>query len=222
VRLAILHANPDFRAGLRSLLACEPDLLVVAEWETFDQAVDAVHNVPCDVLLVYTRIEEQGLLSIGCLSSEVAVVVVAENQHDDRAMAAVRAGARSVVHSHLAVDRLVGAIRAVMMGHVSIPPALQAQLVSELRQMSSLPLTSRERDVTRLVAAGLRNGEIALRLSISEQTVKKHLSNIFQKLELRDRVELAGYAMRSALTDAPSGWGRAAVEARKHAGRNGA
>jgi DNA-binding NarL/FixJ family response regulator len=214
VRLAIVHENRDFREGLRSLLASEMDLSVVAELSSVDEAVKALGTLLCDIVLVYARLDQHALAAIGPLSNRMAIIIIADVQDDEVAMAAVRAGARSVVLNHLAVDGLVGAIRAVMQGHVSMPPALQAQLVAELRQMSSTPLTSRERDVTRLVAAGLRNVEIALRLAISEQTVKKHLSNIFQKLELRDRVELARYAMRSTLAGAIEGWGASVAEVR--------
>jgi DNA-binding CsgD family transcriptional regulator len=126
------------------------------------------------------------------------------------AMPAVRGGVRGVVLNQLAVDGLVEAIRTVAMGYVWIPPALQAEVVANLRHTPAPnPLTLRERDVTRLVATGLRNGEIAGKLSISEQTVKKHLNNIFQKLELRDRVELARYALRTALVAQGDGWGAA-------------
>lgn len=219
VRLGIVHADRSFRAGVRALLASEAGLSVVAELESLDGVVEVLRDIPCNVLLVYSPLDEQRLATISRLSNQVAIVVVANNQDEQAAMAAVRAGVRSVVLNHLAVDGLVGAIRAVTLGHVSMPPALQAQLVAELRQMSSTPLTSRERDVTRLVAAGMRNAEIARRLAISEQTVKKHLNNIFQKLDLRDRVELARFAMRSTLTGATDGWGVSAAEVREMVAR---
>jgi DNA-binding NarL/FixJ family response regulator len=76
---------------------------------------------------------------------------------------------------------------------------LQTRMTDDLRGATRISLTSRERDIVRLVAQGLRNGEVAKKLFISEETVKTHLNNIFRKLDLRDRVELTLYAVRVGL-----------------------
>ena len=206
VRLAIAHGDRDFRDGLRALLESEGDLAVVVQVDSLHEVTRLPGETPFDILVVYEQVSEAGLPTIGQLSTKVAVIVVADDSKDGIAMPAIRAGARAVVLNHLAVDGLAEAIRTVALGHVSIPPSVQAQVVADLRQTSAMPLTVRERDVTRLVAAGLKNGEIASQLLISEQTVKKHLNNIFQKLELRDRVELARYALRNALVAGDGPW----------------
>ena len=91
------------------------------------------------------------------------------------------------------------AIQTVAAGHVWMPPALQDHIAANLRESSHDPITEREREIIRAVALGLRNAEVAARFSISEVTVKRHLSNVFQKLGIRDRVELTLYAARTGI-----------------------
>jgi DNA-binding NarL/FixJ family response regulator len=91
------------------------------------------------------------------------------------------------------------AIRSAMDGHVWMPPELQAAVTAQLRAPNTTVLTRREREIVRHVALGLRNAEVARRLGIGEVTVKTHLNNVFQKLGLHDRVELARYAIRTGI-----------------------
>lgn len=93
----------------------------------------------------------------------------------------------------------MAALRTVADGLVWLPSALQTELAERLRTPSSKRLTARESEIMRHVALGLRNAEVAERLCISESTVKTHLNNIFQKLGLRDRVELTHHALRVGL-----------------------
>ncbi len=111
---------------------------------------------------------------------------------------ALRLGARAIVQKRFAIETLMTAIRAVADGLVWMPPTVQAALA--VRENSrTRQLTARESELVRLVAIGMRNAEVAERLSITESTVKTHLNNIFQKLDLRDRVELTHYAIRTGL-----------------------
>jgi len=114
----------------------------------------------------------------------------------ESALAAIRAGAKGIVFKRFAVETLMDAIRTVSSGQVFMPAALQTRLVGELREPSHEPLTPREREIVRHVAAGLRNSEIAAKLFISEDTVKTHLGNVFKKVGVRDRVQLTRYALR--------------------------
>src|SRR6266852_5935574 len=110
--------------------------------------------------------------------------------------------ALDVVQKRFAVQTLMEAIRAVADGLVWMPPTLQTEITAQWGSSVSRQLTSREVEIVRHVAIGLRNAEIAERLSITEATVKTHLNNIFEKLELRDRVELTVYALRHGLAAA--------------------
>jgi DNA-binding NarL/FixJ family response regulator len=141
-------------------------------------------------------------VDIESLAERVAVVVVTATERVEDAIAVLRAGARGLVFKRFAIETLMTAIHAVMEGHVWLPPALQAEITTRLREPTGVLLTRREREIVRHVALGLRNAEVAERLHVTEGTVKTHLNNIFQKLGLRDRVELALYAVRMGIIGA--------------------
>jgi DNA-binding NarL/FixJ family response regulator len=200
-RLRVILADDHtlFREALRSQLARETDIEVVGETERAGDLAQLIERTPCDVLLLDLQMERWSLNDIGELSTKVGIVVVTASERAADALAAVRLGARAVVQKHLALETLIDAIRAAAEGLVWLPPHLQAQLADDWRSPARSSLTNREREVTRLAALGLRNAEIAKRLFISELTVKTHLNNVFQKLSLRDRVELTRYAIREGL-----------------------
>jgi DNA-binding NarL/FixJ family response regulator len=199
LRVIIADDHALFRQGLRSLLRLQPDITVVGEAERADSLVSMLADTPCDVVLLDLGMERNSLVDIGTLTAKAHVVVVTASERPEDALEAMRAGARAVVLKRFAVESLVEAIRAVAAGQVWMPPALQQHLATRLRQGTHEPLTPREREVIRHVALGLRNAEVARKLLISEQTVKTHLNNVFQKLGIRDRVELTLYAARTGI-----------------------
>lgn len=199
LRIGIADDHALFRQGLKSLLQLESDLSVVAEIERVDDIGPTLARTPCELLLLDLQMDRHTLPEIEPLAQRVPIVVVTSSEEPEEALAAFRAGARAVVFKRYAVETLLEAIRTAAQGDVWMPPTLQTHLVSELRAPAPEPLTARERDVMRHVALGLRNAEVAQRLLISEQTVKTHLSNIFHKIGVRDRVELALYAARAGI-----------------------
>lgn len=142
--------------------------------------------------------ERSALADIESLAADVSIVVVTANETAEDALAALRLGCRAVVFKRFAIETLMDAIRAVAAGHVWMPPEVQSAVTADWREPAAR-LTDREREVVKQVAIGLRNAEIAQRLGVSEVTVKTHLSNVFQKLGVRDRVELALYAVRARI-----------------------
>jgi two-component system NarL family response regulator len=197
LRIAIADDHALFRQGLKSQLGLQPGLSVVAEVDRADQLAGLVERTPCDILLLDLQMERSSLVDIAPLAERVAVVVVTASERAEDALAAIRAGARAVVFKRFALETLIDAINAVSEGHVWLPPALQKHLMERLREPpTEEPLTPREREIVRYVALGMRNAEVAEKLSISEVTVKTHLNNIFQKLHLRGRTGLALYAIR--------------------------
>lgn len=202
IRVAIADDHALFRQGLRSMLRLQPDVNVVAELERADDLLSTLERTPCDVLLLDLQMERSAFADIEALAERVTVVIVTASEREEDAVAALRAGARAVVFKRFAIETLMTAIRTVMEGHVWLPPALQAEMTARLREPAAVSLTRREREIVRHVALGLRNAEVAERLGVSEGTVKTHLNNIFQKLGLRDRVELALYAVRVGLVGA--------------------
>jgi DNA-binding NarL/FixJ family response regulator len=175
---------------------------VVGEAETAAALMATVAETNCDILLLDLQMERWALDDIRQLASRTKVVVLTASESVENAIAAMRLGARAVVQKRFAVQTLVEAIRAVAEGFVWMPPALQAEVASQWSSSASRLLTSRETEIVRQVATGLRNVEIAERLAITEATVKTHLNNIFDKLKMRDRVELTVYALRSGLVSA--------------------
>lgn len=199
IRVVIADDHALFRQGLKSMLKLEPDIAIVADVERVADLAPTLAGVSCDVLLLDLQMERSALPDIESLSRRARVVVVTASEQSGDALAALRAGARAVVFKRFAVESLMDAVRAVVEGHVWMPPALQAELTTRMLEPAAEALSSREREIARLVALGLRNAEVARKLSITEATVKTHLNNIFQKLNVRDRVELTRHAIRVGL-----------------------
>lgn len=197
LRIAIADDHELFREALKSALATTA-IDVVAEIGRSDDLEATLTAAPCDVLLL----DLDGARSNGDverLATQTRIVGLTDRDEPDVGLGALRAGARGVVFKRLAVRSLVECIQAVAGGLAWMPPEVQAALLTGADATPTPALTGREREVVRLVAAGLRNGEIAAQLSISELTVKSHLGNVFEKLGCRDRVELVLYARRSGL-----------------------
>jgi len=202
IRLIIADDHALFRDGLKSLLRRQRDMKVVGEVDRADRLSEVLDGTACDVLLLDLQMERWALDDIGQLATRTKVMVLTASESVENAIAAMRLGARAVVQKRFAVQTLMEAIRAVADGLVWMPPTLQTEITAQWGSSVSRQLTSREVEIVRHVAIGLRNAEIAERLSITEATVKTHLNNIFEKLELRDRVELTVYALRHGLAAA--------------------
>jgi DNA-binding NarL/FixJ family response regulator len=200
IRIAIADDHALFRQGLRSMLRLQAEVAVVAELEGVGEIMPAIERTPCDILLLDLQMDRSSLSDVAGLAEHVKVIVVTATERVEDALGAIRAGARAVVFKRFAIETLMMAIGAVMEGHVWMPPALQAEVTAaHIREPHEVVLTRREREIVRYVALGLRNAEVAQRLGITEVTVKTHLNNVFQKLSLRDRVELALYAVRTGI-----------------------
>jgi DNA-binding NarL/FixJ family response regulator len=199
IRLVIADDHALFRGGLKSLLRRQRDMQVVGEAESAAAMMATVAETRCEILLLDLQMERWALGDIQQLAAVTKVIVLTASESVENAIVAMRLGARAVVQKRFAVQTLVEAIHAVAEGLVWMPPSLQAEVTSQWSSPASKSLTSRETEIVQHVASGLRNAEIAQRLTITEATVKTHLNNIFDKLGLRDRVELAVYALRHGL-----------------------
>jgi two-component system NarL family response regulator len=199
IRVIIADDHALFRQGLKSMLRLQPDVTVVAELERASELLPTLEQRRCDVLLLDLQMERSAVADIEALAERVAVVVVTASERSEDALAAIRAGARGVVFKRFAIETLMTAVHTVAEDQVWMPPALQAAVAAGLRGPAAASLTRREREIVRHVALGLRNAEVGQQLRISEVTVKTHVNNIFQKLGIRDRVELALYAVRMGI-----------------------
>ena len=198
IRLIIADDHQLFRQGLRLLLKSEPEVAIVGETDRADELPTLLDRIPCDQLLLDLQMERNALADIDNLARRVPVIVLTASEVPADAVAAVRKGAQAIVFKRFAVETLMDAIRMVAQGGVWLPVSLQTHMAARLRSPSGAVLSPREEEIVRYVAQGLRNGEIAKNLAISEETVKTHLSRIFRKVGVRDRLELALFANRSS------------------------
>jgi two-component system nitrate/nitrite response regulator NarL len=196
LRVAIADDHALFRQGLKSLLALRADMLVVGETDHVDDVAPMLGAAAADVLLLDLQMDRSSVLEIAGLAAKVKVIVVTASEHAEDSLAVIRAGASGVVFKRFAIENLVEAITEVAAGKVWMPSSLQARIAAELREPAAAPLTPREREIVGYVALGMRNAEVAKKLFISEDTVKTHLNNVFQKLGVRDRVQLTRWAIR--------------------------
>jgi DNA-binding NarL/FixJ family response regulator len=201
IRLIIADDHAIFRQGLKSVLRFQTEVEVVAEVGRSSELDQVLAATPCDVLLLDLQMERWMTDDIERLARVTKIVILTASERNADAIAAIRMGARAVVQKRFALETLMEAINAAMDGLVWMPPELQAELVDSQWSRSENELTAREREIVRYVAMGMRNAEVATKLAITEGTVKKHLNNIFQKLDIRDRVEVALYAMRAGLVN---------------------
>jgi DNA-binding NarL/FixJ family response regulator len=213
-RIVIVDDHTLFREGLRTILEMEDDIEVVADAETAEDVVELVWRTRPDVLLLDIRMPQgSGLDAVPAvlrISPRTSVLVLTACDEKEEHVRAFRLGARGVVLKDSARQTLMQAIRAVCMGAVWVDPRMAGALAEELThppadggdRRDDHGLTERELEIVRLVATGHRNKEVGATLTISERTVKTHLTNIFQKLGVRDRVGLVMYALHHGLASA--------------------
>jgi two-component system NarL family response regulator len=198
LRLIIADDHALFRQGLASLLQLQSAIQVVAEVESADDVVPVVSATVCDVLLLDLQMDRWMMEDIPQLKCLTNVIVLTASESAEQGVRALRLGAKGIVQKRFAIETLMMAVRSVADGLVWMPPAVLTALARQ-ESSSGKELTPRESEIVRYVAAGLRNNEVAERLSIVESTVKAHLNNIFQKLGLRSRLELAHYAIKTGM-----------------------
>jgi DNA-binding NarL/FixJ family response regulator len=204
IRVVLADDHVVLRQGLRALLEDEPDIEVVGEADHGREAVGVVLDTRPDVALVDLVMPEMdGVAATQAIqeeSPETRVLILSST--DDRASVvdAVRAGAIGVVRKEVPIDVLTRSIRAAAHGEVQFSPAVANLLVRELQQPTEPEhLTTRELEVLQMVCEGLANKEIALKLRISEKTVKSHVSTMLAKFGLQSRTQAALHALRLGL-----------------------
>jgi len=198
LHLIIADDHALFRQGLKSLLLLETDTEVVAEIESADDIEPVVSRTDPDVLLLDLQMDRWMMEDIPQLSRLTNVIVLTASESAENGVRALRLGAKGVVQKRFAIETLMMAVRSVADGLVWMPPTVQTEFARQ-ESSSGKDLTPRESEIVRYVASGLRNIEVAERLAITESTVKTHLNNIFQKLAVRDRLELTHYAIKTGM-----------------------
>jgi DNA-binding NarL/FixJ family response regulator len=214
IRVMIADAQPIVRAGFAAMLEREDDMAVAGAASGVDEAVALICELRPDVALLDLELPGGGGLEAArrldedprC--SDVNVMILAAHDDDDELFAALRAGARGYLLKSTEPPDLMQAVRVVASGEALLSPSATRRLISEFasQPQPQVPsaeqleeLTAREREVIALVAAGLRNDEIAERFVISPATVKTHVSRALRKLDARDRAQLVAIAYQLGL-----------------------
>ncbi|HZA61067.1 MAG TPA: response regulator transcription factor [Actinomycetota bacterium] len=215
LRVLIVDDHGLFRKGLQMVLTQEPDIDVVGEGADGQEAVEKAQALMPDVVLMDVRMPKRGGIEatkhIKELLPHVKILMLTISDEEADLYDAIKAGAAGYLLKEIPSEEVADAIRSVWSGQSRISPSMAAKLLSEFQAMSkraeeranvpSPKLTEREMEVLRLVARGMNNRDIAKDLFISENTVKNHIRNILEKLQLHSRMEAVVYAVREKLLE---------------------
>ncbi len=203
IKVLVVDDHPVVRQGLRTFLDLQDDITVVGESADGESCVDDAERLRPDVILLDLRMPgADGVAALrGLRDNPARVLVVTSYTEPSAVLPAVRAGAAGYVYKDVDPPALAAAIRSVHAGHVLLHPDVARLLAEGDAHAGSAELTARERDVLAQVARGRSNREIARALSLSEKTVKTHVSAILGKLGVQDRTQAALHAVRTGLVD---------------------
>ena len=200
IRIFIVDDHDVVRLGLRTMLESEPDMAVVGMAGSSIEAIQKVPGLSPDILLTDLRMPQMSgvdmLLELRRLCPELRAVVLTTYHSDEDVFGAIKAGAKAYVLKSSSLEEVTDAIRKVHAGESVIPPHIAYQLA---QRVSRQPLSTRELEILRLVARGMKNHEIAMQLSISANTVRNHVVSLLEKLGVRDRTEATAIAVQQGL-----------------------
>lgn len=212
--VVLVHAQPLFRQGLRHHLAAQAEFRVLGEAGNGQQAIELVDLAEPDIVVL--ELELPGISGLEVARAvkrshpNVGIVLLATDEGESVIIKALRAGVAAFVQRQTPWPELLDVLQHVRRGDYPINdlvvsmPGIAASVLNEFRRLAAdapsdtiySPLSQREIEVLELVAGGRTNKEIALRLNISNQTVKNHISSILRKLAVNDRTQAVVYAMR--------------------------
>jgi two-component system NarL family response regulator len=215
IRVLVVDDHALFRRGLQMVLEQEDDIEVVGEAGDGAEAVERATDTVPDIVLMDVRMPKRGgidactAIKDAVPSAKIIMLTISDEEAD--LYDAIKAGASGYLLKEISIEEVAAAIRAVNEGQSLISPSMASKLLTEFasmikrtddRQQVPTPrLTDREMEVLKLVAKGLNNRDIAKQLFISENTVKNHIRNILEKLQLHSRMEAVVYAVREKLLE---------------------
>jgi DNA-binding NarL/FixJ family response regulator len=206
LRVVVIDDHEVLRAGTRQVLETTPDIVVVGEAESCDAALALIDLQRPDVALVDIQLSGRNGIDLARQllvdHPETRVVILSAYDDDAFIRRAFEAGVAGYLLKTMPRDELINAIRAVGMGTTVLDPAVSARLAgaNSLIEVAGAPrLTLREQEVVALVADGLSNKAIAIRLGVSTRTVEGHVNHVFTKLDLESRTELVRYVLTNGL-----------------------
>jgi two-component system NarL family response regulator len=216
IRVAVVDDQELFRRGLTMLLSVETDISIVGEAGDGATAAALAAATAPDIVLMDVRMPRlsgiEAITAVRNAAPDARIVMLTVSDEEADLYEAIKGGASGYLLKDASTDEVAQAVRVVADGQSLISPSMAMKLLDEFKQMSradrSQPatprLTERELEVLRFVAKGLNNREIAKQLFISENTVKNHVRNILEKLQLHSRMEAVMYAVREKLLEIPT------------------
>jgi DNA-binding NarL/FixJ family response regulator len=221
-KILVVDDHALFRVGIRDILSQEPDLAIVGEAADSRTAFDlAVQLMPDIILMDLTLPGVGGIETTQRLKRELpsaGIIVLADEEDEDALFDAIKAGAAAFILKDVGPDDLVTIVRRVRSGEYLIndkvfaKPSVAGRVLKEFRELAIYgqeahpifaPLSPREVEILDNIAQGMTNKQVAFALSISEQTVKNHMSSILRKLSVNDRTQAVVYAMRQGWIKMP-------------------
>ena len=208
IRVMIVDDHTVVRDGVATMLGRQPDISVVGEASNGREAVDIAKSLSPDVILMDLRMPEmdgvEAMRLIREYNQEVKFIVLTTFDTDEYIFHAVEVGAKGFLLKDASREELFDAVRAVHRGESLVQPGVAARLLDRFAELSRPTpdeplLSARELEVVQLMSTGAANKEIAVSLSISESTVKTHVANIFQKLDVNDRTGAVTTAVQKGI-----------------------
>ena len=213
IRVVIADSHDLFRQGLSSLLSRQPEIEILGEAKDGEEVEHMVDSFSPDVLLmeIYMRGVDglSTVLQVMADHPNTSVAILTSSEDDNDVLSAVKLGVKGYILKNSSLDELVQAIQALSQGGAYFSSSMFTKVLQEFTHLARRrdlqeakgidALTDREKDVLRLVARGATNRDIADELIITENTVKVHLRNILDKLQLRNRQQAAAYAVQEGL-----------------------
>jgi two-component system nitrate/nitrite response regulator NarL len=217
IKVMLVDSNILFRCGIARLLESQPDIQVVAETDGCLEAIQLSHELKPDIMLLDIELNECDGATLTRLIKkqlpDMYLVILASDIDSDALLGCVLAGAEGYLQKNITPDELFARLRGLVRGEAAMSLATTGKLLRRLRvsnctlclRASPNPnLTPRECEVLGLVARGMTNKRIAATLGISENTVRNHLCSIYQKLNLKNRLQVAVYSVTHGLVDLDS------------------
>ena len=215
IRVLVVDDHALFRRGLQMVLEQEDDIEVVGEAADGGEALRVATETLPDLVLMDVRMPRRGGIETCAALHEVVpsarIIMLTISDEEADLYEAIKAGATGYLLKEISIEEVATAIRAVHGGQSLISPSMASKLITEFasmsrrgdkaRQVPAPRLTDREMEVLKLVATGMNNRDIAKALFISENTVKNHIRNILEKLQLHSRMEAVVYAVREKLLE---------------------